>query len=285
MKKRLNPVATYLRDVMMAVMIIASGLFLISFSIRIKLNADFLQELGISKEVATEKISNSFLRNYLDYYGIKNLKNIATNNRAAIVKDLGNYAKEYVKSDAFKKQYLAMKEENKPTEQQKLLTPEELKTQTIDNAKKFVETSEELVKKATTPDMKKIYEKNLEDAKQNLKAAQDPNNEQYKSYAEGYPTMVQYSKQAREASLKEWNEKYPDNPLLYIKPQLEDFLESTKDIDYAAQLTEKNGKKYFVNPAYEKKNGNWKKAFRAGKETTETARAFVQQWLTEPGFK
>ena len=285
MKKRMSHIATCFRDLMMAIMVIASGLFLISFSVRKAMFTDFLQQLGISKEIATEKITNSFLGSYVDYYGIKNLKNIATTDRAAIVKDLASYAKEYVKSEAFKKKYLEVKEQNKPAEQQKLLTPEELKTQTIDNAKKFVETSEELVKKATTADMKKIYEKNLEDAKQNLKAAQDPNNEQYKSYAEGYPTLVQYSKQARESSLKEWNEKYPDNVLLYIKPQLEDFLESTKDIDYSAQLTEKNGKKYFVNPAYEKKNGNWKKGFRAGKETTETARAFVQQWLSEPGFK
>jgi hypothetical protein len=43
----------------------------------------------------------------------------------------------------------------------------------------------------------------------------------------------------------------------------------------------KNGKKVFVNRAYESKNNRWKMAFRAGKEVVQPARAFVQQWLGE----
>ena len=66
-----------------------------------------------------------------------------------------------------------------------------------------------------------------------------------------------------------------------IKTRLFKFLEVTKDIDYNAQLTERNGKKYFANPKYEGKSGQWKMAFRAGKEVTETARTFVQEWLKE----
>jgi hypothetical protein len=55
----------------------------------------------------------------------------------------------------------------------------------------------------------------------------------------------------------------------------------TQGIDFNAALKESGGNKVFVNPAYEKKSNKWKMAFRAGKEVTEAARAFAQQWLKE----
>jgi hypothetical protein len=62
---------------------------------------------------------------------------------------------------------------------------------------------------------------------------------------------------------------------------LQQFLDETKDIDFSAELVERNGKKYFANKAYEQKSSRWKMAFRAGREVVEPARVFVKQWLTE----
>jgi hypothetical protein len=59
------------------------------------------------------------------------------------------------------------------------------------------------------------------------------------------------------------------------------FLEETKDIDFAASLRDKGGKKVFTNPNYESKDKQWKMAFRAGKEVIDPARIFVQKWLEE----
>lgn len=82
--------------------------------------------------------------------------------------------------------------------------------------------------------------------------------------------------------LKNWEEKYPANHLFFIKQHLDRFLEETKDIDFAAALTPKNGKMIFVNPVYEKQKGTyWKMAFRPGREVVEPAREFVQEWLSE----
>ncbi|RYE20883.1 MAG: choice-of-anchor D domain-containing protein, partial [Sphingobacteriales bacterium] len=50
--------------------------------------------------------------------------------------------------------------------------------------------------------------------------------------------------------------------------------------DYLPEF-EKYGKKRFVNPVYEGKRTEWKQGFRAGKEVTESARAFAQKWLSE----
>ena len=81
--------------------------------------------------------------------------------------------------------------------------------------------------------------------------------------------------------MSRWETDYPENINNFIADKLKKMLEYTKGIDYNAALVEKYGKKRFVNPTYEGKGTEWKQGFRAGKEVTETARAFAEKWLTE----
>jgi len=67
-----------------------------------------------------------------------------------------------------------------------------------------------------------------------------------------------------------------------IKQCLNSFLESSKDVDFSAELKEmSNGKTIFVNQNYERKSNMWKLCFRSGKETLEAAKTFAQNWLKE----
>ncbi len=253
----------------------------IAFSFKAKNAADdFLQQLGIGKSDADEKITNSMLGGYLDAYGLKNAKNIALGNRTAVAKDLLSYTKKHISSEAFKKEYAAMRESNKPAPAQKAETPEEMRASMIRNAKEGVQQAEQSLKNAT-PEFKPVFEDVLKAAKQNLKDAENPENKYIKSYAKNYEALVVSMKQSDENRLKEWEKEYPADHMPLIKIRLEQFLEETKDIDYKAELVEKKGTKYFVNPAYERKGNRWKMAFRAGKEVVEPARAFVQQWIGE----
>lgn len=252
------------------------SLFLFSFTIN-KLNAGFLKELGISKTEADKKITGSILGGYLDAYGASNAKNIALGNRAAVAGDLLNYVKQYVNSVPFKNEYNAFKESNKPTEN-KPKTPEEIRKETVDAYKKSVAQTEEILKKADAG-TKPIFEKVLAESKKLLKDAEDPNNKNMAGYAKAYPDMVKASRKSYDQELKKWEEQYPANHILFVKQRLQQFLDETKDIDFTAELTTLNGKKLFVNPAYEKKSKRWKMAYRAGKEVVEPARAFVQQWI------
>ncbi len=254
------------------------SLFLFAFTIN-KLNGDFLKELGISKTDADKKITNSILGGYMDASGARNAKNIVLGNRTAVTNDLLNYVKQYVNAASFKNEYSTMKESSKPPEN-KPKTPEEVRKETVDAYKKSVAQLEETIKKADTQ-FKPMFEKSLSDAKKLLKDAEDPSNKNMASYAKTYPDMVKASQASYAGQLKQWEEQYPANYMLFVKQRLEEFLSGTKDIDFTAELTEKNGKKIFVNPAYEKKDKRWKMAFRAGKEVVEPARAFVQQWITE----
>ena len=258
--------------------LLISFLLFSSFTVN-KFADDFLKQLGIAKVDADEKITNSILGGSLDAYGVKNVKNIVAGNRKAVALDLLAYTKKHVNSESFTKQYILIKENNKP----KLAvaqTPEELRSQTIEQAKKSVADVEAMVKKADAAN-KPMFEKILVDAQKNLKNAEDPNNKTYAFYAKNYETLVKDFKQNNEAQLASWEKKYPTNHLLYVKVRLLEFLNETKDVDFNAELTTKNGKKIFVNPEYERKGNRWKMAFRAGREVVEPAREFVQKWIDE----
>jgi hypothetical protein len=147
--------------------------------------------------------------------------------------------------------------------------------------KKNVADIETSIKNTADATVKKFFETSLEQAKKSLKEAQDPNNKYLASYRKNYPQSAKNFKDSYDRSIADWNTKYPQNQLLFVKKRLQDFLAATSNIDFSAELTEKNGKKVFVNPEYEHKDNRWKMAFRAGKEVVEPARDFVQKWMEE----
>jgi hypothetical protein len=244
-----------------------------------KFTDDFLKQLGITKQSADEKIANSILGGYIDSYGIKNAKNLASGNRKAVTLDLLSYIKKYVSSPEFVKQYNEMRDRYKPVEQ-RVQTPEEMHNQSIEDNKKAVASAEQMLSKSDAA-YKEIFEKTLASAKQALKDAEDPNNKYFVAYSKNYPQLVKNFKESYDRSIADWNLKYPQNQLLFVKKRLEEFLNVTKDVDFSAELTQKNGKKIFVKPEYEHKDNRWKMAFRAGREVAEPSRDFVQKWIEE----
>src|SRR5687768_13655332 len=182
------------------------GISMISFKSG-QLYDDFLKQLGITKSQANQKITNSILGGSIDPYGIRNLKSIVSNDRGTIVKELSAYARQYVNSPEYIKQYLELKENNRP-QVTRVETPEELRSNTIKRAKEAVRETEESLKKAPA-DMKSIFEKTLEAAKQNLRDMEDPNNRYIKSYAQNFATMDQQIKQSHEKAMQSWEAKYP----------------------------------------------------------------------------
>jgi len=258
-------------------LIIAIGLGVSSFTVRKA--TDFFEQLGITKTSADEKITSSLLGGYLDQYGLKNAKNIASGDRAVVTRDLLLYTKQHVSSPAFLKAYTQLRETNKPTPSS-LQTPEEMRKGLIDQYKKSIVETEANMKKADAS-TKNIFEPILVTMKQQLKDAEDPNNAMLSNYKETYPEMVKSLEASNRQRLAEWESKYPVNQLLFVKTRLQQFLDETANIDFNAQLVEKKGKKYFANQAYEHKGNRWKLAFRAGRDVVETARTFVKTWMAE----
>lgn len=260
--------------------LLVAGILLSSFRTR-RLTDDIWKMLGISKQAGDEKIQSSFMGGYLSYYGVKNLKNIALNDRAAIAKNLLSYTKEYISSAGFKKQYDDERKNAKPAEPvlKPLRTIEEIQKDEIAKTEKSIKETEKTMK--DMPNLAKSMQPLLDLFKKNLQDYQNPKNAYFASIALGEKRDQDYQTKSYLQRTKEWEDAYPATADQFIASRLQKMLDVTKDIDYNAELVEKNNRKVFVNPAYESKNMEWKQGFRAGKEVTEMARAFVQKWLGE----
>lgn len=277
-KELLKEIRITLRCLSIVVLVFACAFLMLSFTTQ-KLADDFLKQLGITKPNADTKIVNSIIEGSLDQYGLRNAKNIALGNRAAVAKDLLQYVKGQVNTESFKKAYAETKQKNKPS----LLvtkTPEDFQKEQVESSKKSLAEVEANHKKADAT-LKPMFEKILVQAQKQLKDAQDPNSKTNANYRRNYEQTAKFADDANKRMLAEWEVKYPANHLLFVKKRMQQFLDETDDIDFNAVLETKNGKKIFVNRAYESKGNRWKMGFRAGKEVVETARAFIQNWMTE----
>ena len=241
---------------------------------------DIWQQLGIKERDALSYIEGSFFQGYLQYSGARSFKNIASGDRAAVTADLLNYTKQYVQGSSFKAGYEKMRKGQRPVEPQHPKTEDQIRDENLKSLYEGIANLEKGMKGADA-EVKKFLQGSYDMLQEQIKEYKDPKSEQVKSMV-SYEQM-QYDQRMKEfkEGLKKWEVNYPENHLQFIGLRLQQMLEVTKNVDYAAQLTERNGKKYFVKPEYERKSNNWKYAFRAGKEVTETSRAFAQQWLKE----
>ena len=264
-----------------AVLLLLPLLLLYSFHSRIERYADLWQQLGIQEKNGSEMVRESFLNGYLQYYGIKNLKNIAVNDRKAIAADLLEYSKKFVQSAEFQKAYEAKRQRMKPREvTKKPKTEAQIREGLIAEAKKSIANMEETMKTAT-PDMKKTFEKLIEQQKKQLEEYQQPESKMITMMAQGEQMQFEAQGKRYKEDLVKWEAKYPAESSAFVKMRLQEMLKATDGIDYNAELTERNGKKYFVKQEYERKDPNWKMGFRAGKDLMESVRAYVRGWSEE----
>ena len=101
--KKIKYTLPYLKTLGIFLALLIPATFFSSYTT--KTFADIWQQLGIIKARGMENIRESFMNGYLHYYGIKNVRDILANDRAAIAKDLISYSKQLVSSETFKKQY------------------------------------------------------------------------------------------------------------------------------------------------------------------------------------
>lgn len=236
---------------------------------------DVLSTLKVSKKDATQEVVSSFVGGHVDVYRVRQVFKSATPEvRAAMVEQTLVWTKAYVSSPQFAKDYAAYREQAKPQA--------EVRTTTVD---------EELAER------KKERDQQLADAKKNI--ATMP--KEYRKIAEdGYKSMVESMKQMETPEFRkmerqgiemqrrqedenhlervaQWEEQYPADPKELVRMRLEQFLDETEDVDFAAKLSGRR----FADASNERQKPNWKLAYRAGRPATEKARAFAQAWLKE----
>jgi hypothetical protein len=236
---------------------------------------NILSKLEIAEEDARDHIFRDFQEGNLSFPYSAAIKKLAVGQRAAAVKEMGDYIRQYTNSPEFIKQYNETRQAAKPegpaSKQEKI-------RKRIDELKHDVEQTEKDMK-GVTGDMKKLYEATLQMQRQELKALQDPKDPQHAMFTgemDGEMDETSYKE-----TLKDFEKQYPATVKELVKMRLKEFLALTADMNFDAKLIDRDGHKRFADPALEAKDGLWKRCFRSGKETITAARAYAQQWLKE----
>lgn len=242
-----------------------------------------LQTLKLSEDNAKNTIFSDISSSSFYLPGIKELKSIALNDRAAQVEVIGNYVKEFTASEDFKKRYSEFRESRKPSPPEAPQTTDEMKNQQKEDIKKSIEEIK-ATKSQVPADQQAMFDETIKMLEEQLKEIDNPDNPMFspemdKALQESYKQGLEFHKQ----EIADWEMKYPENnPNPLIKTWIESLLEKSKDVDFDAKTAiDEKGRTLFVKQEYERKDHFWKLCFRAGKETTESARKFLQSWLNE----
>ena len=240
--------------------------------------SNVLQQLGVSSADATESVVSAFAYGSVPYGRVADsFRKAPPAARAAMTEQVLVWTRGYVSSPQFAKDYAAWREQQKPEAPTRISIDEELKQR---RAKQAADLEESRKAIASMPaEYRKAAEDALKEAAATMKAMDTP--EYRRMEREGLEGERKDQQAGYESSLAEWKTKYPADPRTLVKQRLREFLDATADVDYAAKLVQSGTRKRFANADYEAKPGDWKLAFRAGKETTEKARAFATAWLKE----
>jgi DNA-binding transcriptional regulator YiaG len=242
-----------------------------------------LQQIQLSEENAQNSIFSNCSGPTFYLPNLRNIKGMANGERVSTVETVGNYVKDFVSSKEFVKRYNEYRESQKPSPPEKPQSSDELKNQQREDLKKSIEDMK-VTKSQMPADQQGMFDETIKTLKEQLKELDNPDNPMFsaemdKMMQENYAQQLETYKK----DLSDWEKKYPaDNPNGMVKKWLEEFVATTKDVDFNAKTAlDEKGRSLFVKQEYESKDYLWKICFRAGKETIESARKFAQAWLSE----
>jgi hypothetical protein len=240
---------------------------------------DYLATLGISEGRAKEAVFDSLMADAVSIAG-KPAAFLAMSPaaRVALVNFALTLSRTFVESDDFKRRYADHREANGPEP-----LPEAQSADAI--FKKQRDGFENQV-----AEMRKLFDQITPEQRATLEEGWKEMRDQFDAMEKGERrTQIEANIKAqraeqvrqRDAAMKEFEKTYPADPRALVAMRLRRFLDVTKDVDYSAQLVEKDKKKVFADTALEARPAEWKMAFRAGKPATDAARAFAQKWLAD----
>lgn len=275
-----NEAVRQLRLLQTVLILVACSTLLFSFGPSIR-TADLWALLGLSQQQTEGRIKEGLMGGYIPLHGLRNLTGLASADKATLTKQVAAHARQYLESESFKREYQVYREQSKPTAPDPARTKAQISRQNLDELAESIKEAEESMK--TVPaDLKPVIAGSIATLREYRKQFEDPNNPMLVAMAEGEQQQYTHAMETYKEDLKEWERQYPAQSGHFLRLRLQEFLAATEGIDFNAKLVPgRNGKMIFANPEYESKPSDWKRAFRAGKEVTTTARTFAQKWMGE----
>jgi hypothetical protein len=199
--------------------------------------------------------------------------------RAAIVRAAWEFARSFTTTAAFASWYNEFRDQRKPGAPTPTPSMAESRAEQIASMKKQIAETEKNASSAPAS-QQGLFNDILTALKSSLKEVEGADKSKDAEMEQMIVQMNAAAKKEYADKLAEFEREYPKgDPRPLIRRRLEAFLEKTKGVDFGAKLVKKEKIMVFANAEYENKPGEWKLAFRAGKEATETSRTFANDWL------
>lgn len=241
-----------------------------------------LEQAGIPAEDIRRSIFSSFTSQYLAYPNISRLKKVAMGQRTEAVQEIYAFAKGYVQTPEFKKNYAEWREQLKPEPPEKPKPMAEQRKEQKAQLQASIKEMEQNMKSAPA-EYQAMLKDNIAMMKQQAKEYDNPDNPMFsKDMEQMQLEMYKTSLEEHKEKLAEWENTYPADATIMIRKWLNRFLDTSKEVDFGAALKPgEGGKMVFVKPEYESQSAEWKMCFRAGRDVVQAARTASQQWLKE----
>jgi hypothetical protein len=238
---------------------------------------DYLADLKISMQDVQQFVEEDLVHGNFGFPAA--CARIPQSKRAAVAKAAGEFARSFTQTQTFVAWYDEYREQCKPKPPAMNPTMEESRSSQVTALKQQIAETEKTAA-AAPAEQRAIFNDVLKALRTSLADLQKTDKGQD---AEINKMVAQANVDAKKEyadKLAAFEKEYPKgNPRPLIKARLKSFLEQTEGIDYSAKLVKNEKLMVFANPEYEKKPSEWKAAFRAGKEATETARGIAREWL------
>jgi hypothetical protein len=237
-----------------------------------------LTAIGVNEATAKRDIVGSLTSGYVNIYtAARAFKTAPPATRAGFVKSAMAWARAYTGSAAFKAEYDAQREADKPAPPRfKGTVEEELAAQRAQRLKGVEDTKKNL------PNMPANVRPQMEAAikqmeEQNARIDKDP--QMQSMLRQGIEMQRANDTKAYEQRVQAHDKRFPADPRALIARRLQEFLDVSKDVDFGAKLVPAGSKRRFADARYEEKPDQWKLCYRAGLETVTAAREAAQAWL------
>ncbi len=212
--------------------------------------------------------------------------------RAALVKTVLKWAKDYTESEAYATKYASERKRLEPRAPYQRPPADEVLARQKADLDYRIATEKRRLEMAPprnqTPEQieagRKAAETRLQDY--TTRRARFDDAQAFAEMRNKLEAPVLEEKREYESARAKWEENYPPDFRTLIAKQLRAFLSETADVDFSAKLVPCAAKawmkhKCFANPTFEKKSLEWKACFRAGKPSLDAARSFATNWLNE----
>ena len=243
------------------------------------LSQDHLATLGISEGRAKEAVFDSFMSDAVSIAGKPAaFTAMSSTARVALVNFALTLSRAFVESDDFKRRYADHREANGPEPLPEGQTADSVLAKQREGFENQVAEMRKLFDQIT-PEQRATLEEGWKQMREQLTVMET--GEKRKQLESLLNQQRADQVRQRDLAVQAFDKTYPADPRALVAMRLRRFLDATSDLDFAAELVDRDRKKVFANPAFEAKPAEWKMAFRAGKPATDAARTFARKWLDD----